>query len=374
MGLTKQARISVFYRFHDPLVCILSNHAGAFCFQESVVVWYPQTQRNNCRSWKARTGICGRIGSNQEFGLEILGFVDDSLPVGAGILNGYKVLGNTRSLDSISKEYGCDEIIIAINRIGHSKLLSLINQAKTTGCTVKVISTHFGSIGEVTTTEAYTIHPTATVTRGLYSPVTFLYQRICDILLSGIALACLLPFFLVAIVLIKLTSKGKVFYLHDRIGKGGKPFKMFKFRSMYSSASRDEKREKMMLDFMKGGNGKAAKKVIDPSRVTPIGRLMRITSFDELPQLINVLKGDMSLIGPRPVLPYEHQAMRDWHHERESVLPGCTGFWQVYGRSRTSFDDMVMMDLYMIENMSPWMYVQLLLKTFPVIIFHKGGE
>ena len=154
---------------------------------------------------------------------------------------------------------------------------------------------------------------------------------------------------------------------------------MLKFRSMYTSDGDDLKRKEMMLRFMeKGRSGDnktgAEAKIIDESRVTPVGRFLRKTSLDEMPQLLNVIRGDMSLVGPRPVLRYEYEAMKEWHRERSRARPGCTGFWQVYGRARTCFDDMVAMDIYMNENMSPWLYIQLLLKTIPVLITGSGGK
>lgn len=315
------------------------------------------------------------ILANKKLGLQIAGFVDDGIPVGTSILNGYKVLGDSSELDFLAKELECDEIVIAINKISHGKLLSLINESKNTGAAVRVVSNLFEPVSAVSITEAYTIHPAITVTRGYYSQATAVYQRVCDFMISILALLILSPFFVIAALIIKLTSKGPVFYLHERTGKDGKPFRMYKFRSMYISENGDGKREKMMIDFMNGGTGNnGTGKVIDDSRVTAAGRFFRKTSFDELPQLINVVKGEMSLVGPRPALPYEYDAMKEWHRERNKVLPGCTGFWQVYGRSKTSFDDMVVMDLYMMENMSPWLYLQLLLKTFPVLLFGRGGK
>lgn len=325
-------------------------------------------------------GGCGKrfaseLTANSDYGLEIVGFVDDAIPVGTKVLNGYEVLGDTLSLNQLVIKNDCDELAIAINNISHSRLLSIITEAKNTPATVKVVSHLFKAVSDATVTEAYTIHPTATITRGLYSPITFVYQRLVDELLATIGLVILSPFLLIAAVLIKVSSKGPVFYMHERVGKDGKLFKMYKFRSMQVGGSKDDKREKMMIEFMKrkkGSNGNS--KVIDDSRLTWIGRIMRKVSFDELPQLINVVLGDMSLVGPRPVLPYEYDAMEEWHHERESVLPGCTGFWQVYGRGKTTFDDMVIMDLYMIGNFSPWLYLQLVLKTFPVLIFGEGDK
>ncbi len=315
------------------------------------------------------------VKENKRLGIHIVGFVDDELPVGTGVLNGYHVIGDTLSLNSIVRTGSCDELVIAADHTSNTHLLALMRQAKETGARVKVVSNFFKTVGDATVTESYTIHPAATITRGLYSPITLFYQRISDYVLASLGLLVLSPFFLIAAVAIKATSKGPVFYRHKRVGKDGKSFEMYKFRSMYVNGGEDEKRKQMMLEFINGqGNGNGDGKVIDASRVTPVGRVLRKTSFDELPQLLNVLKGEMSLVGPRPVLPYEFEAMKDWHHERDKILPGCTGFWQVYGRGKTTFDDMVIMDIYMIENMSPWLYIQLLLKTVTVLLLGRGAK
>lgn len=324
---------------------------------------------------KCAQDFAKEVSANKMLGLQIAGFLDDRVPVGSSVLNGYKVLGHTSEINFLTREMGCDEIVIAINKVSHGKLLSLINQSKDTGASVKVVSKLFEPVSSVAVTEAYTFHPAVTVTRGFYSDVTAIYQRITDFIVSAIALLVLSPLFLAAALAIKLSSKGPVFYIHERIGKDGKSFKMYKFRSMKVTQNGDSKREKMMLDFIGGGRGNnGSGKVIDDSRVTTVGKILRKTSFDELPQLINVVRGEMSLVGPRPVLSYEYSAMKDWHRERNKMLPGCTGFWQVYGRGKSSFDDMVMMDLYMVENISPWLYLQLLLKTLPVLIFGRGGK
>ena len=136
----------------------------------------------------------------------------------------------------------------------------------------------------------------------------------------------------------------------------------------------DSKREKMMLEFMKKGKTQSEDdtKIINESRVTAIGKFIRKTSIDELPQLINVIKGDMSLVGPRPCLPYEYENYDEWQKRRVSVLPGCTGLWQVSGRSNVSFVDSVVLDIYYINNMSPWLDLHLMLKTIPVMLLARG--
>lgn len=161
-----------------------------------------------------------------------------------------------------------------------------------------------------------------------------------------------------------------------RIGKDGKPFKFYKFRSMKINSDSDKERESFMIDFIK--NNYAANlnstKIINENNITSVGKFIRKTSLDELPQLINVLKGDMSLVGPRPCLKYEYDSYDDWHKRRHTVMPGCTGVWQVSGRSTVSFRDSVVLDLYYINNMTPWLDLQLIFKTFPVMIFGRGAK
>jgi undecaprenyl-phosphate galactose phosphotransferase len=141
---------------------------------------------------------------------------------------------------------------------------------------------------------------------------------------------------------------------------------------MYVSNGEDEERKKQMLEFMKTQQENT--KVINDSRLTKIGKIIRKTSLDELPQLFNVILGDMSLVGPRPCLPYEYKHYHNWQKRRVSVLPGCTGVWQVSGRSSVSFKDSIVLDLYYVNNMSPWLDLKLILKTLPVMILARGGK
>jgi undecaprenyl-phosphate galactose phosphotransferase len=144
---------------------------------------------------------------------------------------------------------------------------------------------------------------------------------------------------------------------------------------MYLSKNGDVERKEKMLSFMKDNNANGnGTKIISDSRITSIGRLLRKTSLDEIPQLFNVIKGDMSIVGPRPCLPYEYENYDNWQRRRLNVTPGCTGVWQVTGRSSVSFKDSVILDLYYINTMSPWLDLQLTIKTIPVMLFGKGGK
>ena len=188
-------------------------------------------------------------------------------------------------------------------------------------------------------------------------------KRGFDILASGVALVLLSPLFGILTVKIKKEDGGPAFYSQTRIGKNGKPFKMWKFRSMIVNADKMVKQ----LEEQNEIDG-AMFKIKDDPRVTKIGHVIRKYSLDELPQLWNVLKGDMSLVGPRPPLPMEVEDYTPYDKLRLTVMPGCTGLWQVTKRNDADFDEMVELDLEYINNSSLWFDFKILLKTVGVVI------
>ena len=202
-------------------------------------------------------------------------------------------------------------------------------------------------------------------------------KRGVDISLSALALVLLLPVFTIIGVLVKLTSRGPVLFRQKRIGKYGKLFDFYKFRSMYVDSDPAVHREYVTklidgVEHVQQANG--AYKMISDPRVTPLGRVLRKTSLDELPQFMNVLLGDMSLVGPRPPLPYEFERYRTWHKRRVlEIKPGLTGLWQVRGRSKTTFDEMVRMDLMYIRIWSIWLDFTILLQTPAAMLSGDGA-
>jgi len=207
-----------------------------------------------------------------------------------------------------------------------------------------------------------------------------LIKRAMDVVGSASALLLLSPVFVVLGIIIKLTSKGPIFFRQQRLGQYGVPFAFLKFRSMYVSTSADVHKE-FVRNFITGkadttaaeGKQKAIYKITNDPRVTRIGKFMRRTSLDEFPQFWNVLKGDMSLVGPRPPIPYEIEAYDIWHRRRLlEAKPGITGLWQVHGRSKTTFDNMVRMDLHYSRNWSLWLDMKILLQT-PRAVFSGDG-
>ena len=195
-----------------------------------------------------------------------------------------------------------------------------------------------------------------------------LWKRALDILAAGAGLVFLSPLLVVVALAVKLTSKGPIFYSQLRSGQGGKPFRIYKFRSMVVDAD-DRKKDLMAINEQDG----PAFKVKNDPRVTKIGRFLRKTSIDELPQLWNVLKGEMTLVGPRAMYCPEMDACNRWQRRRLDVRQGITCIWQVGGRSSVPFDEWMRMDMRYIGKRSLWRDIKLLLQTIPAVLFRKGA-
>jgi lipopolysaccharide/colanic/teichoic acid biosynthesis glycosyltransferase len=213
--------------------------------------------------------------------------------------------------------------------------------------------------------------------QGLGHPEDIL-KRTIDITGSLLALVLFLPVFALIAVLVKLTSHGPVLFCQKRVGQHGRLFKFYKFRSMYVDNDPAVHRDyvtKLIEGAKHAQQPNGMYKLVQDPRVTPLGRLLRKSSLDELPQFMNVLVGDMSLVGPRPPLPYEFERYRTWHKRRVlEVKPGLTGLWQVNGRSRTTFDEMVRMDLHYARTRSLWLDLRILLQTPAAMLSGNGAQ
>ena len=207
--------------------------------------------------------------------------------------------------------------------------------------------------------------------RAVYEKKSFIYKalkRIFDIVLSGIALICLSPIFVITAIAIKLEDGGPAFFTQQRAGKDMKTFKMYKFRSMYVNA--DEKLKELLKDNEQTGH---AFKIKNDPRITKVGKFIRKTSIDELPQLINIIKGDMSIVGPRPILPFQMEECNDYERQRLIVQPGLTCYWQIGGRANIKWDEWVELDLDYIEDMSLWTDLKMIVKTVPAVFYSEGA-
>lgn len=212
----------------------------------------------------------------------------------------------------------------------------------------------------------------------LYKPYYQTIKRIIEVILCVMLAPLLVPVGIIVVIAIRLDSPGPIFFMQERAGKGGRLFKIIKFRTMHHNID-DSFHRTFMKEYITGQikatEGKQATfKPFNTDQVTRVGRILRKTSLDELPQLINVLKGEMSFVGPRPNVPWEVEAYHGWHIERLEVLPGITGLAQVAGRSGIPFDEIVQRDIEYIENQSLKLDLKILWWTLASVLFGKGAE
>lgn len=193
-------------------------------------------------------------------------------------------------------------------------------------------------------------------------------KRFLDIVLSGIALICLSPVFLFTAIAIRLEDGGPAIFTQQRAGKDMQVFKMYKFRSMYVNA--DDKMAELLKDNEQAGH---AFKIKNDPRITKVGRFIRRVSIDELPQLINIIKGDMSIVGPRPILTFQMEECNEYEKQRVIVKPGLTCYWQIGGRANIKWNEWVELDLNYIEDMSLWTDLKIILKTIPAVVDSEGA-
>lgn len=318
--------------------------------------------------------LAAQMEVDTDLGLQIVGFIDDDpLKFNTKIFM-KPVLGK---INDVTKElltkYNVKRFFIAINFISYERLIAIIKFCRKFGLPISLVSKHFNIID-------YKLHVSyfdgvSFATFNYFRAGNLFYllsKKIIDMSASFLLLILFSPLFLLFALLIKFTSKGPVFYKPLMVGKGGKKFVMYKFRSMYNNS--DIRVHKELLKEIIVDGEKKGEKIKNDRRITRIGRFLRKYSIDELPQLINVFLGQMSLVGPRPCIPYELQFYKKWHRLRLSVAPGITGLWQVCGRSSVSFNDMVILDIYYIRNRSFWMDYSILLKTIPAVFFGSGAS
>ena len=261
-----------------------------------------------------------------------------------------------------------DEIVVEGIHFEEEQVVELLDIAYRHGVTVRVAPT----TAELLTHQAAYIPGQGVPLFELRPPVLtgadWTLKRAFDLLVSAVIVGGGLPLWVTIAALVKLTSPGPVFYRDTRIGVGEREFRMIKFRTMYADAV--ERQEE--LEVLNEADGALFKLRRDP-RVTLVGRVLRRLSLDEMPNVLNVLTGQMSLVGPRPLPIRDYKKLEAWHRKRYMVLPGITGLWQISGRSDLSFDDLVRLDFYYLENWSIWLDISILLKTIPAVLARRGA-
>jgi len=311
--------------------------------------------------------IMQHIAASPNLGYSIVGFLNDMNDPPSDF-GRFKMLGTLDDLGMVIRSMQVDEVIIALPANLHQQSIRSVRLCEHLGTSFKLVPDLYElSISRIDM-EAIEGIPLLGIRQASINTLQRFVTRTVDIVLSILILALGLPFWLCIALAIRLNSPGEVIYRQTRIGQNGRPFKVYKFRSMYKDA------ENVLSDLLiyNEAQGPLFKMKDDP-RITPVGKFLRRTSFDEIPQLINVIQGEMSLVGPRPPLPHEVAQYEEWQKGRLAMKPGMTGLWQVRGRSDISFDEGVLMDLYYIENWSLRLYFQILLRTIPAVVRSRGA-
>ena len=277
-------------------------------------------------------------------------------------------LGTARDLGRVIEEHGIDTVIIVSSAFDYAVTQRMIKDLRDLSVTVHISSALNDVLSSRVVMREVSGVPLISLRGVSLSEGKVRGKRAFDSLVAGAIVAAGMPLWAVLALMIKLTSRGPVFYRQERIGRGGVPFKMFKFRSMVTNA------EAMLreLEAANQADGPLFKMKDDP-RVTSVGRWMRKFSLDEFPQLLNVVRGEMSLVGPRPPLPRELMQYTEHDFRRLEVLPGMTGLWQVSGRSKLTFRDMVRLDTFYIDNWSLGLDLSLLVRTVPAVVLARGA-
>ncbi|MBX6342529.1 MAG: undecaprenyl-phosphate glucose phosphotransferase, partial [Thermomicrobiaceae bacterium] len=318
--------------------------------------------------------IMQHIYNRPQVGYRVVGFVDD-VPAEEnwGIATERRVerpqyLGDLRVVKDLVRSGEVDEVIVALPPTAHREALTIIEQCRRRGVAFTFVPDLFElSLDYVHISEVGGL-PVINIKDASISGWNYTVKRAMDLAIASLVLALSSPLMLLIALAIKLDSEGPVLFRQVRVGKNGRHFICYKFRSMVVDA--EERKKELQQTFNTGG---LLFKLKDDPRVTRVGRLLRRTSLDELPQFFNVLKGEMSVVGPRPPLPSEVELYQEWHHQRLLVTPGLTGLWQVNGRSDLTFDEMVKLDLYYAEHWSPWLDIKLMLRTIPAVVFARGA-
>jgi exopolysaccharide biosynthesis polyprenyl glycosylphosphotransferase len=310
--------------------------------------------------------LAEEIKNHPYLGLKIVGFIDDDAKTGK-VLN-YDILGKVNELEHLVQQYFVDEIYVSIP--SERKVVSgIMTLGKKMNKTVRVVADNFASSFTQMRLNYIGFIPLIRYIDGGLHGTEMIIKRFVDVIIVGVGLIIIAPLFALIAFLIKLDSPGPIFYISKRCGRKGEIFDFYKFRSMVMDA---EHYKEVLRDRNEARGGVIFKIKNDP-RITSIGNILRKYSLDELPQLINVLKGNMSLVGPRPFPVEESKKMQFKHIPRLNIRPGITGLAQIRGRSNLAFDHWVKWDLWYINNWSFGLDLLILLWTVPAVLKRKGA-
>ncbi|HZI59518.1 MAG TPA: sugar transferase [Pyrinomonadaceae bacterium] len=314
-------------------------------------------------------------------GYRVIGVVDTQIaePNQSDVYEGVPVVGTLQGLPDTIRDSGANEVIIADPQVNGDALFEVMMRCgRRRGVEFRIAPSLFNCLPRKTEIDQIGVLPMIRLFREPLSSGARILKRSSDLIISSLSIALLSPLWLLIALLIKLDSRGPVFYTQERVGMDGRLFLLYKFRTMVANADSELHREYQRAfiagraEANLGNEQKPTYKLLADPRITRVGRFLRKTSIDEVPQLWNVLLGDMSIVGPRPPIPYEVEAYELWHRKRLDMKPGLTGLWQVSGRNRLPFEEMVRLDLFYIENWSLLLDIKIILRTGFVMLGREG--
>jgi exopolysaccharide biosynthesis polyprenyl glycosylphosphotransferase len=363
--------------FHyNYVILVFAATLASLMFERLMIVFFLRKMRKKGYNFRhvliAGSGKRGRrflklIESQKEWGIKCLGFLDEAKKKGQEI-DGVRVIGALEELESILDNKVVDEVVFCLPRNWINKLEEYIMVCERVGVKAYMALDFFNiDIAKTRLSELGGI-PLLCMESTPSQVFTLLIKRCMDIIISSLLIIILAPVFLVAMLLIRISSPGSIFFGQERCGVNGRRFTMWKFRTMVNNAEA----LKSELAHLNEQAGPVFKIKNDP-RLIPYGKILRKFSLDELPQLYNVLKGDMSIVGPRPPVPSEVKKYDRWQRRRLSLKPGLTCLWQVNGRNKVSFDNWVKLDLEYIDKWSLGLDLKIMLKTIPAVIKGTGA-
>jgi exopolysaccharide biosynthesis polyprenyl glycosylphosphotransferase len=307
------------------------------------------------------------VAARPDYGLKLIGFLDDN-PAKNNDIGPFRALGPVDSLDEVLETEPVDTVVVCLPWQSHRMIQRILRVCEQRNVRAQVVPDLFQLTKNQVKVQELNGIPLLSVRDVSIRGWNLLLKRGVDLFLTALSAVVVLPLSLLIALAIWLEDRGPVIYSQIRVGRDGKLFRCYKFRSMVEGA--EAMREE--LSAQNHATGPLFKLRDDP-RCTRVGRFLRRFSLDELPQLINVVRGEMSLVGPRPNLPEEVEQYQEWHKRRLTVRPGITGLWQVSGRSDLTFDEMVLLDIYYVENWNLALDINILLRSLPAVLRARGA-
>jgi exopolysaccharide biosynthesis polyprenyl glycosylphosphotransferase len=368
-ALASGERFSSYYVFYGGLFFGTVYISTARYVYERVTGWLLRAAGYRRRAVLVGTGehieaVGHALGEASQAEVEIVGYI--SLTPRPD--NGLRSLGTLEQLPHILAGNRVDEVIIADPEFPEEKTVDLVDRCHQRGVTVRIAPTTMGILVQRAEFVPGQSVPLFELRPPVFEGIDYAMKRTFDLIVSALLLIVLSPLLLVIAVAVAVSSRGGILYKSIRPGIGGAPFACFKFRTMTNDA--DQIQDDLESDNEASG---PLFKIRDDPRLTRVGRILRRFSLDELPQLVNVVRGEMSLVGPRPLPMRDFEQLEEWHKKRYLVLPGITGLWQVSGRSELDFDDLVRLDFLYLERWSVFLDLSILVKTVPAVLTRRGA-